>query len=105
MESVDRGRLKTDHLKLRTSLQSVEEVRYMPESTEEEDSMSEDDLTEDEENSEEDIEESVVLEHGLSLAHQSYKIRRSLSDNRPPTHSPKGKVPKWPSENILTITR
>lgn len=95
VESVDRG------IKLRSSLQSVEEIRYMPESTEEEDSITEDDdYTEDED----ELEESIVLEQGISINQNDNRIRRSLSDKvkkSEKTDTP----PKWPSENILTITQ
>lgn len=96
VESVDRG------MKLRSALQSVEEIRYMPESTEEEDSITEDDDYSDDD--EDELEESIVLEQGISINQNDNKIRRSLSDkvkNSEKTETP----PKWPSENILTITQ
>jgi len=104
VESVDRGRLQ----KLRSSLQSVEEVRYMPESTEEEDSITEDDdddMTSDDD-LDGDIQESIVLEQGIDINHQSHKIRRSLSDKvKRISETTEISPPKWPSENILTITQ
>ena len=80
----------------------------MPESTEEEDSITEDDdddMTSDDD-LDGDIQESIVLEQGIDINQQSHKIRRSLSDKvKRISETTEISPPKWPSENILTITQ